>query len=119
LDPERARELLRRERERIVRELADLGAAHDGEGELSRIDQHPAEAGTELFEEERDRSMIDRLQAELEAIGRAEKRIDDGSYGVSVESGEPIPEERLEALPHAERTVEEQARLEATERNSR
>jgi DnaK suppressor protein len=62
--------------------------------------------------------MIDRLQAELEAIDRAEKRLGEGTYGVSVESGEPIPDKRLEAVPHAERTVEEQARYEAASRNS-
>jgi DnaK suppressor protein len=33
-----------------------------------------------------------------------------GTYGLSVESGEPIPDERLEAIPTAERTVEEEAR---------
>jgi DnaK suppressor protein len=118
MDPERARELLERERQRIQRELADLRSGRGGDGELSKIDQHPADAGTELFEEERDQSMIERLESELEAIERASKRIDDGTYGLSVESGEPIPDERLEAVPHAERTVAEQARYEAASRNA-
>jgi DnaK suppressor protein len=34
----------------------------------------------------------------------------DGTYGVSIESGQPIPDARLEAIPWAERTAEEQAR---------
>ena len=43
---------------------------------------------------------------------RAERRLAEGSYGRSIESGEPIPDERLEAVPWAERTVEEQGRFE-------
>jgi DnaK suppressor protein len=118
MDPNHARELLAKERERVEQELAELRSGRGGDGELSNIDQHPADAGTELFENERDRSMIDRLEAELEAIARAEKRIDEGKYGLSVESGEPIPDNRLEAVPHAERTVAEQARFEASGRNA-
>ena len=57
--------------------------------------------------------MIERLERELEAIERAEQRVEEGTYGISVESGEPIPDGRLEAIPWAERTAEEQARLEA------
>ena len=118
MDPDRARELLQRERERIEREMAELRADHGDDGELSRVDQHTADAGTELFEEERDFSLINRLKQEIEAIARAEKRLQEGTYGLSVESGEPIPDARLEAVPWAERTVDEQARIEAHERNS-
>jgi DnaK suppressor protein len=117
VDPDRARSLLQSERERVQRELAELrGGA--GSDELSNVDQHPADAGTDLFETERDQSLIDRLEGELEAIERAERRLENGTYGQSVESGEPIPDARLEAVPHAERTVEEQSRLEARGRNS-
>jgi DnaK suppressor protein len=118
MDPNRARELLAGERERIQQELTELRSGRGGDGELSHLDQHPADAGTDLFENERDQSMIERLEAELETIGRAEKRVDEGTYGVSVESGDPIPDERLEAVPHAERTVAEQARYEASSRNA-
>ena len=41
---------------------------------------------------------------------RAEERIREGTYGISIESGKPIPDERLEAIPWADRTIEEQAR---------
>jgi len=109
---ERARELLSRERQRVEQELASLRAER-GDGELSNVDQHTADSGSELFEAERDRSMIDRLQQELGAIERAERRIAEGTYGVSVESGEPIPDGRLEAVPWAERTAAEQSRLDA------
>jgi RNA polymerase-binding transcription factor DksA len=101
----------------VVRELGELRGGRQGDGELSSIDQHPADSGTDLFEQERDASLIDRLRAELEAIERAERRIEEGTYGLSVESGEAIPDARLEAVPHAERTVGEQARYEARQRN--
>ena len=42
--------------------------------------------------------------------GGAEQRIEQGTYGVSVESGEAIPDARLEAIPWAERTAEEEQR---------
>jgi DnaK suppressor protein len=112
MDAERARELLARERKRIEQELASLRSDR-GDGELSSVDQHTADAGTELFEAERDRSMIDRLQQEMAAIERAERRLEDGTAGVSVDSGEPIPDGRLEAVPWAERTAQEQARFDA------
>jgi DnaK suppressor protein len=114
MDSDRARDLLQRERERIESELATLRAARgDGDDELSRVDQHTADQGSDLFENERDQSLIERLKHELEAIDRAERRVEEGTYGVSVESGEPIPDGRLEAIPWAERTAEEQARLES------
>jgi RNA polymerase-binding transcription factor len=111
VDADRARELLRRERERVEQELASLRADR-GDGELSNMDQHTADAGTELFENERDRSMVDRLEGELEAIERAERRVEEGTYGISVDSGEPIPDARLEAVSWAERTAQEQSRYE-------
>jgi DnaK suppressor protein len=78
--------------------------------ELSHTDQHLADEGSELFESERDAGIVARLRDELAAVERAERRLAEGTYGVSVESGQPIPDERLEAMPWAERTVEEQAR---------
>lgn len=109
MDASRAAELLRRERERIERELAGLGRGDDDE--LSHVDQHLADEGSELYEDERDEGIADSLREELAAIGRAEQRLEEGVYGLSVHSGEPIPDARLEAVPWAERTVEEEARL--------
>jgi DnaK suppressor protein len=47
------------------------------------------------------------MQDRLDAIERALHRLDDGTYGRSVRSGEPIPDERLESDPAAELTIEE------------
>lgn len=110
MDAEHARELLRRERQRIERALAEQ--AGGSEDELSTIDQHLGDQGSELYEDEFEAGLRQRLLNELAAVERAEARVDAGTYGLSVESGEPIPDERLEALPTAERTAEEQARFE-------
>jgi DnaK suppressor protein len=110
MEPDRAQELLSSARERIQQEIKQLVPGL-GDEELSHIDQHLADEGTELFENERDAGLANRLREDLEAIERAEKRLEEGTYGLSVESGEPIPDERLELLPWAERTVDEQARF--------
>jgi DnaK suppressor protein len=107
MDPDRARELLAAERTRIERALARL--AHEDTGEpADELD--PANLASDLYEDELDEGLADGLREELAAIERAEARLLDGTYGLSVESGTPIPDERLEALPTAERTVEEEQR---------
>jgi DnaK suppressor protein len=107
MDPERARELLARERARIERALSRLG--HEDTGEpADELD--PANLASDLYQDELDEGLADDLREELAAVGRAEARLAAGTYGRSIESGEPIPDERLEALPTAERTVEEEAR---------
>ena len=110
MDSDRARELLRRERERIERALA--GEAHAPETDLATRDQHLGDQGTELYNDELAEGLRQELAAELAAVKRAEERLAAGTYGLSIESGEPIPDDRLEAHPTAERTTEEQARLE-------
>jgi DnaK suppressor protein len=110
MDSDRARELLRRERERIERALS--GEVDSPDTDLTTRDQHLGDQGTELLDDELAAGLREQLAAELAAVERAEERLARGTYGVSIESGEPIPDERLEAHPTAERTIEEQARLE-------
>jgi len=105
MDPERARELLAGERERIVRTLARLG--HQDTGEPA--EDNPANLASDLYQDELDEGLADDLREELAAVERAEARLAAGTYGLSIESGEPIPDERLEILPAAERTTEEEA----------
>jgi DnaK suppressor protein len=112
MDEAHARELLARERARVERELAELSAElRSDTGELSHVDD-PGEQGTELFVKELDEGRRQDLLEELAAIERAERRLEEGTYGRSVQSGEPIPDARLELIPRAERTAEEEARLE-------
>jgi DnaK suppressor protein len=107
MEPERARGLLAEERKRIEGALARLG--HQDTGEPAD-DQDPANQATDLYQDELDEGLADDLRRDLGAVERAEARLAAGTYGISVESGEPIPDERLEALPTAERTTEEEAR---------
>jgi DnaK suppressor protein len=105
LDDARARELLAQQREEIERELANRR-----QDERTDADEQTVDADAGLQDEEVAEGIADDLRANLEAIERAEKRIDEGTYGKSIESGEPIPDDRLEAIPWAERTAEEQGR---------
>ncbi|MBV9048994.1 MAG: TraR/DksA C4-type zinc finger protein [Solirubrobacterales bacterium] len=109
MDPDRARELLARERARVEEQLAAL----EREGPLEASDRvEPGESDSEaLFQDELNEGLAEDLRRELAAVERAESRLADGTYGVSVESGKPIPDARLEARPTAELTVEEQERL--------
>jgi DnaK suppressor protein len=111
MDEDHARTLLAQNRERVERQLAELAGRED-EDELSHLDQHPADDAQFLADEEVDEGVAERLREELKAIDRAEARLDDGTYGLSIESGEPVPDERLEAIPWAERTAAEQERYE-------
>jgi DnaK suppressor protein len=104
MDPERARALLATERERIERALRRLGHQDTGE-EADELNQ-----ASDLYQDELDEGLADDLRAELAAVERAESRLAAGTYGLSIESGQPIPDERLEVFPTAERTVEEEAR---------
>jgi DnaK suppressor protein len=106
MDPDRARKLLGAERERIERALAQLGPQDSGE---PADEEDPANLASELYQDELDEGLAGDLRDELAAVERAEARLAAGTYGVSIESGKPIPDERLEALPTAERTVEEEA----------
>jgi DnaK suppressor protein len=106
MDPEHARQLLAQERERVERAIAALSS----EDEQAAAEQgEPGELGSEeLYEKELDTGRAEDLGEQLAAVERAEARLAAGTYGLSVDSGEPIPDARLEALPTAERTLEEQ-----------
>jgi DnaK suppressor protein len=108
MDTERARELLKAERDRIERALRRLAPANDGE-EADEFD--PANLAADLYLDELDESREQDLREQLAAVERAEARLAAGTYGLSIVSGEPIPDERLEIIPTAERTAaEERAR---------
>jgi DnaK suppressor protein len=109
MDPNRARELLADRRAQIERDLAEGGRRGDDS------DPDPFEAGdvaSDMLDAEVAQSLTAALRDELEAIERAERRLAEGTYGLSIESGEPIPDGRLEAIPWAERTAAEQERYE-------
>jgi DnaK suppressor protein len=109
MDSSAARELLAAERTRIEAALAEL-AKPEGDEEAHTDD--PGDSAPELLETEIDEGLSESLREELAAVERAERRLADGTYGKSVESGEPIPDGRLRSVPWAERTADEQARYE-------
>jgi DnaK suppressor protein len=110
MDTNHAGELLARERARLEHALGEQ-TPHDSEAVVDPFEA--ADVSEDLFDEELAVGQNEQLRDELEAIERAEQRLAEGKYGISVESGEPIPDARLEAIPWAERTAEEQARYEA------
>ncbi|MHB8718559.1 MAG: TraR/DksA C4-type zinc finger protein [Candidatus Dormibacteria bacterium] len=116
MDSEPARDRLRAEQARLqeVRAAADrlVSAANEAEtGELSSIDQHPAEQATETLEREIDQGVLQRVDAELAEVEAALERLDAGAYGVCEICGQAIAEGRLEAMPATRYCVEDQARV--------
>ena len=105
MDPDRARQLLALERERIEQGISDL--VPEGSREQGDTGDDGSQA---LYQQEFDVGRGQDLQEQLAAVERAEARLADGTYGRSVETGASIPDARLEALPTAERTVEEEER---------
>jgi RNA polymerase-binding transcription factor len=105
VDPDRARELLARERKQVEEEIAAVERAGPEEGD-ERVE--PGDFDSEgLYQDEFDAGRLRDLKDRLAAVERAEARLEAGTYGLSVKSGEPIPDERLEAFPTAELTVAE------------
>ncbi len=108
MDEARAGQLLSAERERVEALLRDTTRAGDEDrdtaGETGDIED-PAQP---LTDEEGEDAVAAGLRERLAALERAEARLAAGTYGRSVRSGQPIPEERLEADPAAELTIEEE-----------
>jgi DnaK suppressor protein len=106
MDAVQARELLAAERRQLERALARRAREDDGEQSDPFFDA--ANLAADLYQDELDEGLADDLRVKLEALERAEQRLAAGTYGLSIESGRPIPDERLEAFPTAELTVEEE-----------
>ena len=119
MDADDARSRLLEERERLDtlrNDFADDGLTAESEesslGELSSLDQHQADVGTETFNRERDLSILENIEAELADVEHAIRRLDDGSYGTCEACGKSIDDARLEAMPAARFCVEDQAHAE-------
>lgn len=108
MDPNRAHELIEAERARVKELLtysaaaraADLDAAADARTSVF-------DSASPLAQELLDDAVAEQLSARLAALDRAGERLRAGTYGVSLRSGRPIPDERLEADPAAELLVDE------------
>jgi RNA polymerase-binding transcription factor len=108
MDENRARSLLENERAEVQSLLA--GSEEAGREDRETEDEQGVDSidpAQSLTAEGMDDAIAESMRDRLDAINRALKRLDDGTYGRSVRSGAPIPDERLEADPAAELTVEE------------
>jgi DnaK suppressor protein len=108
VDDDRAKELLAQARQGTEGELERL------RGGSAALPEDQADASSDadgLVERGTDDALTELLTQRLEAIARAEHRLEEGTYGLSTLSGDPIPDGRLEVEPWAELTVEEQAAL--------
>lgn len=76
------------------------GDMRDSLSELSVLDNHPADIGTELYQRERDVALRDNIRHKIEAIDSALERYEKGEYGICEHCGRPISAERLRVLPY-------------------
>lgn len=104
-----ARKRLLAERDEVAQLLKNTESAGSQDREAEDETGDYADAAQPLTAEGMDDSLAEGFRNRLGAIDRALKRLDDGSYGRSARSGQPIPDARLEADPAAELTVEEAA----------
>lgn len=94
-----------------------LGVSHREElGELSLIDNHPADVATEIYERGKDIALLEQEEFHLTRIESALSAMDNGDYGICRTCGEAIPYERLEALPDSLYCIEHAPRQELSER---
>ena len=110
MDVERARALLAAERDDVQKLLAET--EQSGREDRETEDEQDADVddpAQSLTQQGMDDAIAESLSDRLAALDRAEQRLADGTYGRSVQSGKVISDARLEALPTAERTVEEEA----------
>ena len=114
MEDDRARKLLIDERTRLgaLRERIENPGGEgqqDGLSELSNLDQHPADVGSETFERTKELAIQEDLTARLEEVTRALDNLDRGTYGTCDVCGQAIPDERLKAVPAARFCLEHQA----------
>jgi DnaK suppressor protein len=104
----------RKRLEEMRGELDNSIAVLQGEQPMERIGsdspQDPADAGTNLSENDRTQAVLTAAKSQLRAVSEALDRIERGTYGTCADCGSPIPEGRLDARPEAARCVKCQAR---------
>lgn len=108
---ESQKKMLLEERERLTRHSEALKAeadslAADREAGDTQFDDESGEGDTMAVERERDLVLSAQAQQTVAEIDRALERLEDGTYGICEISGQPIPKERLKAIPWARERVE-------------
>ncbi len=119
-------EFVARQKQRLQDLKAELEQVRDGLQEDERFraeeeedfSQHDSgDMSQSLFTREVDATVEQQVERRLKYVERALQKIEEGTYGLSDDSGVPIPRGRLEAMPEAIRTVEEQQRSRETYRH--
>jgi len=102
------------ELERMQREAQEVSRERSQEYQDTQADS--GDESQYLFEREVDATLGQQFGQELKEVNRALEKIEEGTYGLSDRSGEPIAKGRLEAIPEALYTIEEQQRREGERR---
>jgi DnaK suppressor protein len=123
-DQELDQQFVESQRERLVGLRDELVRIRDGmsadEKDLGETEGETTldsgDLSQDMFTREMDASIGEQVERRLGEVDRALRKIEEGTYGLSDDSGESIPRGRLEAVPEAIRTVEEQQRFEQERR---
>lgn len=107
----------RHQYEGLIESIRETGIGDLSHGdqlqEDGTIDNHPADLGTEMFEREKDLGLRSNAIRRMRDIDIAMERMESGIYGVCIECGRPIPQERLEVMPSATTCLDCQMHREA------
>ena len=112
VDTNRFREILVEERQRVLDAISYLheetpGSLADETEEITgTADNHLGETATATLDREIDYSLEENSEQVLRAIDGALRRIEDGTFGICQTCGQPISEERLEAIPYATQCID-------------
>jgi RNA polymerase-binding protein DksA len=112
LDTERFRTILVEERQRVLDAISYLheetpGSLTDETEEIvGSVDNHPAETASATLDREIDYTLEENSEHVLAEIEAALQRIEEGTYGTCRTCGQPITEERLEAIPYATQCID-------------
>ncbi len=104
-------------RDALVEQMNGVTRDSRSTDEASAFGMHQADAGSDAYDRDFALNLISQEQDALHQIDSALRRIQHGTYGICEESGEKIPQVRLEALPFARLTVRCQELLEREEMN--
>ncbi len=72
------------------------------------VDNHMGDSGTAQYEQEKNLSLKENDAELLQEINDSLEKIDEGTYGICIDTGEDISKERLNAIPYAKRTIQAQ-----------
>lgn len=107
--------LLLKVKSQIIGDLRGITSENEGQEGGRGTGEHMADAASEMYEKEFSLSLASNEREVLMRIDAALKRIENGTYGICLESGKPIPQARLKALPYAEYTLEVQEEMDQKE----